>query len=57
MRFPAIIPVLCATAALILSLLCIFAGSRTGFLENADILTVSDAPPGFALLFERLTFS
>lgn len=40
MRLIALIPLLCALAALILSLLCIFAGSRGGFLEEAHILTV-----------------
>jgi len=37
---PGIVPTVCAFAALILSLLCLFAGSQKNFLEEADILTV-----------------
>lgn len=55
MRLTAILPVLCAIAALILSLLCIFAGSRTGFLQNADILTVSYVLSISTPVFARLT--
>ena len=34
------IPLLCASAAFILSMLCIFAGDKPNFLEGADIMTV-----------------
>ena len=40
MRFTAIFPLLCAIAALVLSLLCMFAGSKPGFMEDAAIVTV-----------------
>lgn len=40
MRLTALFPLLCTLVALILSLLCIFAGSRRGYIEDADILTV-----------------
>lgn len=40
MRLPAMIPFLFALTAFILSLLCVFAGSKRGDLENADIVTV-----------------
>jgi len=41
MRFLALFPLVCALAAFILSLLCIFAGSKVGYLENADIMTLN----------------
>lgn len=41
MRPTAIVPLLFTLGALILSLLCLFAGSKKGFLQNADLLTVS----------------
>lgn len=44
MRFIATFPFLCAVVALTLSLLCVFAGSKPGYLEDADILTVSVPP-------------
>lgn len=40
MRFSALIPVLFTTAALILTFLCIFAGSKQGFMQDYDIVTV-----------------
>ena len=40
MRFIAIFPALCAVVTFVLSMLCIFAGSRPGFMENGAILTV-----------------
>ncbi|KAI9878197.1 MAG: hypothetical protein M1830_001589 [Pleopsidium flavum] len=41
MRFIAIFPFLCAVVALTLSLLCVFAGSKPGYIEDADILTLN----------------
>lgn len=41
MRATAIIPLLFTLGALVLSLLCLFAGSKKSFLQNADLLTVS----------------
>lgn len=40
MRFSAIVPVLLSAAALILTFLCIFAGSKPGFMEDYSIVTV-----------------
>jgi hypothetical protein len=42
MRLSAIFSFLCATVALILSLLLLFAGSTKSFLQHGDLLTVSD---------------
>ena len=50
MRFTALFPFFCAVAAFVLSLLCIFAGSKKGFLENADILTLNTSMFGETLL-------
>ena len=44
MRAIAVIPALCAIGALVLSLLCMFAGSDRTFLQDAQLLTVSDDP-------------
>ena len=44
MRFTAVFPLLCAVAAFVLSMLCIFAGSKPGYMEDAAILTVRPAP-------------
>ncbi|KAI4171081.1 MAG: hypothetical protein LQ343_004493 [Gyalolechia ehrenbergii] len=46
MRFTAIFPLLCTLVAFILSLLCIFAGSKTGYIEEADILTLNTSMLG-----------
>ncbi|MCJ1393061.1 hypothetical protein MMC18_005933 [Xylographa bjoerkii] len=46
MRIVAIFPLLCAFVAFVLSLLCIFASSKTGYLENADILTLNTSMLG-----------
>ena len=40
MRLTALFPLLCSLIALVLALLCIFAGSKRGYLENANLLTV-----------------
>ena len=39
-RLTALVPLLLSLAAFILSMLCIFAGSKTDYLEGADLLTV-----------------
>jgi hypothetical protein len=44
MRPTALIPALCCIAALVLSFLCLFAGSKKNFMEDYHILTVR-APP------------
>ena len=41
LRLAAIIPIVLSFTAFILSLLCLFAGSKVGFLEDANLLTVS----------------
>jgi SUR7/PalI family len=40
MRATAILPMACASAAFILSMLVLFAGSSTKFLPTVDLLTV-----------------
>jgi general stress protein CsbA len=40
MRLLAIVPLVLSVAALILSFLCLFAGSKKGFLEEYAIVTV-----------------
>lgn len=40
MRPSALVPLLFSFVAFILSMLCIFAGSKTGYLENANMMTV-----------------
>ncbi|KKY20927.1 putative integral membrane protein [Phaeomoniella chlamydospora] len=51
MRPSALFPVLCALAALILSLLCLLAGTSRSFLQNADILTVNVSRLGHTSVF------
>jgi hypothetical protein len=41
MRLSALIPAVLSAAALILSFLCLFAGSKQGFMEDYAIVTVS----------------
>jgi hypothetical protein len=41
MRFSAIVPVLLSAAALVLTFLCLFAGSKQGFMEDYAVVTVS----------------
>lgn len=41
MRFPALIPVVLSLVALILSFLCLFAGSKQGFMDSYAVVTVS----------------
>lgn len=47
MRWSSIITLLCATAALILSFLCLFAGSSRSFLQNGDLLTLNMSRLGY----------
>jgi len=42
MRLSAIFSLLCAIAALVLSVLLLFAGSTKSFLQHGDLLTVND---------------
>jgi hypothetical protein len=49
MRFSVIVPLICAIAAFVLSMLCLFAGSKPNFMQDFDIVTVSLQ----ALLFLR----
>lgn len=41
MRLSAFLPVVLSIAALILSFLCLFAGSKKGFMDDYAIVTVS----------------
>jgi hypothetical protein len=41
MRVTVIVPLICALAAFVLSLLCIFAGSKPNFMQDFQIVTVS----------------
>jgi hypothetical protein len=50
MRFIAILPVLCCTAALILSFLCLFAGHKKGFMEDYSLLTLNTSAIGQNLI-------
>jgi len=52
MRFSALIPVLCCTAALILSFLCLFAGHKQGFMEDYHLLTLNTSMIGENLINE-----
>jgi hypothetical protein len=51
MRLSAIFPLLCSLAALILTLLCLFAGTTKSFLPNADLLTLNASRLGHTTLF------
>lgn len=53
MRPTALIPVLCCTAALILSFLCLFAGHKKGFMEDYSLLTLNTSMLGETLLDEN----
>ncbi|KAI4282344.1 MAG: hypothetical protein L6R38_003024 [Xanthoria sp. 2 TBL-2021] len=46
MRLTALFPLLCTLVAFILSLLCIFAGSKRGYIEHADIFTLNTSMLG-----------
>ncbi|KAI9852629.1 MAG: hypothetical protein M1838_000077 [Thelocarpon superellum] len=46
MRAVAILPLLCAIAAFILSMLCLFAGNHPGFIEDAALLTLNASQLG-----------
>ena len=41
MRLVALFPALCAMIAMILSFLCVFAGTNHDMMESYDLLTVS----------------
>lgn len=51
MRFSAIFPLLCSLTALILTLLCLFAGTNKSFLPNAELLTLNTSRLGHTSLF------
>jgi hypothetical protein len=40
MRLTALFPLACAVVALVLSMLCLFAGHKPGFMEDYAIVTV-----------------
>ncbi|KAK5941974.1 hypothetical protein PMZ80_005925 [Knufia obscura] len=47
MRWSSILTLLCSAAALILSFLCLFAGSKRSFLQNGDLLTLNMSRLGY----------
>ncbi|KAK0946550.1 hypothetical protein LTR29_002018 [Friedmanniomyces endolithicus] len=50
MRISALAPVLLCTAALVLSFLCLFAGSKRGFMNDYSILTLNTSRIGASFL-------
>ncbi|KAL3428457.1 SUR7 protein [Phlyctema vagabunda] len=48
MRFSALLPLLFAIAAFILSMLCLFAGHKEGFMEDYDIIRLNTSRLGYA---------
>lgn len=50
MRFTALIPAACCTAALVLSFLCLFAGHKKNFMEDYSLLTLNTSALGETLL-------
>ena len=51
MRFSSILTLACSITALVLALLCLFAGSSRSFLQSADIMTLNVSQIGQAELF------
>lgn len=51
MRLSSLFSLACAIAALVLSLLCLFAGSSKSFLQDADLLTLNISRFGHTSLF------
>lgn len=51
MRLSSILTLACALGALILSMLCLFAGSKKSFLQNTDILTLNVSQIGQVEVF------
>lgn len=51
MRLSALFPLACSLAALILTLLCLFAGTNKSFLPNAELLTLNASRLGHTTLF------
>ncbi|KAK5093150.1 hypothetical protein LTR70_004915 [Exophiala xenobiotica] len=51
MRWSSAITLLCSAAALILSFLCLFAGSSRSFLQNGDLLTLNMSRLGYGSTF------
>ncbi|KAK5195595.1 hypothetical protein LTR96_002356 [Exophiala xenobiotica] len=53
MRLSSLVTLACAIAALVLSLLCLFAGSSKSFLQDADLLTLNISRIGHGSLFNN----
>lgn len=51
MRFSSLLTLFCSLAALVLSLLCLFAGSSRTFLQSADIMTLNVSQIGQVEVF------
>jgi len=52
MRWSSVITLLCSAGALILSFLCLFAGSSQSFLQNGDLLTLNMSRLGYGSTFD-----
>ncbi|KFY52726.1 hypothetical protein V496_08217 [Pseudogymnoascus sp. VKM F-4515 (FW-2607)] len=46
MRFSVFVPLVCALAAFVLSMLCLFAGSKPDFMQDFDIITLNTSSLG-----------
>ncbi|KAH8804946.1 actin cortical patch SUR7/pH-response regulator pali [Xylogone sp. PMI_703] len=57
MRFTALLPFACAVVAFILSMLCLFAGHKRGFMEDYHILTVNTSTLGHNLFNDTASSS
>jgi hypothetical protein len=54
MRLTALLPVLCCTAALVLSFLCLFAGHKKDFMEDYHLITLNTSRIGEGLVDNTL---
>lgn len=55
MRFSAVLPVLLGLASFILTMLCLFAGSKKGFMEDYAVVTLNTSQLGQTLLNDSET--
>jgi hypothetical protein len=49
MRITALFPLALAIVAFVLSMLCLFAGRKPGFMEDYNIISVSNSMPAISL--------
>ncbi|CZR62557.1 uncharacterized protein PAC_12454 [Phialocephala subalpina] len=57
MRFSALFPMVCAVVAFVLSMLCLFAGHKPGFMEDYHIITLNTSTLGHELIPTATTSS